>query len=67
MRYLFHNRWRMRYRHFRLAGYPIGSGVIESACKVVVQTRMKQAGMLALRSALLSDRWSLLNAAVRLP
>ena len=73
--YLFHNRWRMRYRHFRLAGYPIGSGVIESACKVVVQERMKQAGMqwsrsgasamLALRSVLLSDRWSLLNTAVR--
>lgn len=75
--YLFHNRWRMRYRHFRHAGCPIGSGVIESACKVVVQARMKQAGMqwsrsgahamLALRSVLLSDRWSLLNAAVRSP
>ena len=49
------------------AGYPIGSGTVESACKVVVQQRMKQAGMrwsrsgaqtmLALRCALLSDRW----------
>ena len=75
VRYLFHHRWRMRYREFRQAGCPIGSGVIESACKVVVQERMKQAGMqwsrtgaqamLALRSVLLSDRWSLLNAAVR--
>lgn len=77
VRYLFHHRWRMRYREFRQAGCPIGSGVIESACKVVVQERMKQAGMqwsrtgaqamLALRSVLLSDRWSLLNAAVRSP
>ncbi len=65
--YLFANRQRMRYRHFRQAGYPIGSGTVESACKVVVQQRMKQAGMrwsrtgaqamLALRCALLSDRW----------
>jgi hypothetical protein len=73
--YLFHNRWRMRYRHFRQAGCPIGSGVIESACKLVVQERMKQPGMqwsrsgaaamLALRSILLSDRWSLITTAVR--
>jgi hypothetical protein len=65
--YLFANRQRMRYRLFRQAGYPIGSGTVESACKVVVQQRMKQAGMrwsrpgaqamLALRSTLLSDRW----------
>lgn len=77
VRYLFHHRWRMRYREFRQAGCPIGSGVIESACKIVVQERMKQAGMqwsrtgahamLALRSVLLSDRWSLLNAAVSSP
>jgi hypothetical protein len=69
--YLFHHRWRMRYREFRLAGCPIGSGTIESACKVVVQQRMKQAGMrwsrsgaqamLALRSTLLSQRWSLVH------
>jgi hypothetical protein len=65
--YLFSNRRRMRYRLFRQAGYPIGSGTVESACKVVVQQRMKQAGMrwsrkgaqamLALRCTLLSDRW----------
>lgn len=65
--YLFHNRQRMRYGTFRRQGYPIGSGTVESACKVVVQQRMKQAGMrwsrsgaqamLALRCALLSDRW----------
>jgi hypothetical protein len=65
--YIFNNRWRMRYKQFRQAGYPIGSGTVESACKLVVQERMKQAGMrwsrdgaqamLALRSVLLSERW----------
>lgn len=71
--YLFAHRWRMRYREFRLAGCPIGSGTVESACKVVVQQRMKQAGMqwsrtgaqamLALRCALLTDHGSLLSPA----
>jgi len=65
--YLFNYRWRMRYQQFREAGYPLGSGAVESACKVVMQERMKQAGMrwsregaqamLALRSVLLSQRW----------
>jgi hypothetical protein len=65
--YIFHNRRRMDYETYRQAGYPIGSGCVESACKLVVQARMKQAGMrwsrpgaqamLALRSVLLSDRW----------
>ncbi len=65
--YIFNNRYRMRYKQFRQAGYPIGSGTVESACKLVMQERMKQAGMrwsrdgaqamLALRSVLLSDRW----------
>ena len=65
--YIFNHRWRMRYQQFREAGYPIGSGTVESACKLVMQERMKQAGMrwsrdgaqamLALRSILLSDRW----------
>ena len=63
--YLFHNRWRMRYHLFRKAGYPIGSGTVESACKLVVQQRLKQSGMrwsrhgaqamLALRATLLSQ------------
>jgi hypothetical protein len=43
--YLFSNRQRCRYRLFRQAGYPIGSGTVESACKVIVQQRLKQAGM----------------------
>lgn len=72
--YLFRNRWRMCYREFRAAGCPIGSGTVESACKLVVQQRMKQAGMrwsrdgaqamLALRSALLSDRWLTVEHAI---
>jgi hypothetical protein len=65
--YVFHNRRRMDYVRYRRAGYPVGSGSVESGCKVVVQERMKQAGMrwsrkgaqamLALRCVLLSDRW----------
>lgn len=65
--YLFRQRKRMRYAYFRQLGLPIGSGTVESACKVVVQARMTQAGMrwsrtgaqamLALRCALLSNRW----------
>ena len=36
---------RMRYQTFEQAGYHIGSGVAEAACKNVVQARFKQAGM----------------------
>jgi len=65
--YFYHHRRRMAYQAFREAGYPVGSGTVESGCKVVVQERMTQAGMrwsrigaqamLALRCLLLSDRW----------
>lgn len=65
--YLLNNRRRMDYARYRQAGYPVGSGSVESGCKVVVGGRMKQAGMrwsrpgaqamLAFRSALLSERW----------
>ena len=58
----------LNYPHFRQQGYPIGSGCVESAHKVVVQSRMKQAGMrwaeanvdpmLALRNLICNDRWS---------
>jgi hypothetical protein len=70
--YLFHNRQRMDYAAYRQAGYPIGSGTIESACKTVVQARMKLASMrwsrggatamLTLRSLSLSHRWHELAA-----
>ena len=65
--YFYRHRRRMTYQTFREAGYPVGSGTVESGCKVVVQERMTGAGMrwsragaqamLALRCLLLSDRW----------
>ena len=61
------NKERMRYSEYRAAGYPIGSGTVESACKRLIGARMKGAGMcwskrgaqgvLTLRAELLSDRW----------
>jgi hypothetical protein len=57
----------LRYPAFRAAGYPIGSGIVESANKVVVEDRLKGSGMhwapqsvdpmLALRTAVCADRW----------
>lgn len=57
----------MDYPHFRKQGFPIGSGSVESGHKVVVQRRMKGAGMrwaeehvdplLALRNAVCNHRW----------
>jgi hypothetical protein len=58
----------MRYADFRAAGYPIGSGAVESANKLVVEARLKRAGMhwalahvnpmLARRTVACSDRWT---------
>jgi len=42
--YYANNRERMRYAHFRAAGYLIGSGVIESGCKQIVTHRLKLPG-----------------------
>jgi hypothetical protein len=57
----------MRYAAFRAQGLPIGSGIVESANKSVVEARLKGAGrrwaegnvnaMLALRGAVCSGRW----------
>jgi hypothetical protein len=57
----------LRYAAFRALGYPIGSGAVESANKLVVEARLKGAGrhrapehvnpLLALRSMACSDRW----------
>lgn len=38
------NRERMRYDQFRAAGYPIGSGTVESGAKNVVHHRMRRPG-----------------------
>lgn len=57
----------MRYAAFRAQGFPLGSGVVESANKLVVEARLKGAGrrwaegnvtpLVALRGALCSARW----------
>jgi len=57
----------LQYPTFRARGYPIGSGIVESANKVVVQDRLKGSGMhwapasvdpmLALRTVVCADRW----------
>jgi hypothetical protein len=38
------NQMRMRYDDFREAGYPIGSGTVESAANKVVHHRMRRPG-----------------------
>jgi hypothetical protein len=57
----------MQYPAYQRQGWPIGSGMVESANKVVVQARLKGAGMhwepthvnpmLTLRTAACSERW----------
>lgn len=72
--YFRRNRHRMRYAALKAKGYPIGSGVVEAACKTLVTQRMKRSGMrwrheggqsiLTFRSLAQSDRfdrgWNLL-------
>ena len=74
--YFRRNRHRMRYAALRAQGLPIGSGVVEAACKTLVTQRMKRSGMrwrhdggqaiLTLRAWAQSDRfnraWNLLAA-----
>jgi hypothetical protein len=65
--YLEKRRAQIAYVQFQAAGYPIGSGIVESANKLVVEVRLKGSGMhwapdnvnpmLALRCALCSGRW----------
>jgi hypothetical protein len=43
--YFRNNRHRMHYQRFAAEGLPIGSGVVEAACKTLVTQRMKQSGM----------------------
>lgn len=57
----------MQYLLFRRAGWPIGSGMVESANKLVVQARLKGTGMrwerknvnpmLVLRNGICNERW----------
>jgi len=65
--YLATRRAHIRYATFVAAGYPIGSGCVESANKLVVEARLKGAGMhwarhnvdplLALRCLIANGRW----------
>lgn len=65
--YLKKRKAHMQYPHFQAQGWPIGSGMVESGNKLVVQARLKGAGMhwaeehvnpmLALRNILCSGRW----------
>ena len=43
--YYLKNRDRMRYKEYRDKGYPIGSGIVEGACKFVIGKRFKGSGM----------------------
>ena len=45
LEYFGENASRMRYPEFTAAGLPVGSGMVEGACKQVVQAREKGAGM----------------------
>jgi hypothetical protein len=47
--YYQNNRQHMRYDEYLAAGYPIGSGVAEGACRHLVKDRLERTGM----------RWSL--------
>lgn len=66
--YLEKRQAQMHYPTYQTQGWPIGSGSVESANKLVVEARLKGAGMhwsrpqvnpmLALRNIVCSDRWS---------
>jgi hypothetical protein len=65
--YLTTNKKHMRYDEYLKSGYPIGSGVVEGACRHVVKDRMELSGMrweiegaqsmLALRTTFLNKNW----------
>lgn len=65
--YLEKRKQHMQYPSFQAQGWPIGSGMVESGNKLVVEVRLKGAGMhwaeqnvnplLTIRNILCSDRW----------
>jgi hypothetical protein len=65
--YYDNNREHMRYDEYLAAGYPIGSGVAEGACRHLVKDRMERTGMrwcldgaraiLHLRALYINDDW----------
>jgi hypothetical protein len=66
--YFERNRDRMKYDEYLAAGYPIGSGVVEGACRHLVKDRMERSGMrwlpsgaqamLDLRATYLNGEWT---------
>ncbi len=68
IRYLSNRMEQLRYAVFQAQRYPIGSGIVESAGKLVVEARLKGSGMhwaprnlnplLALRGRLCSGQWA---------
>ena len=66
--YFENNRQRMCYDEYLEQGYPIGSGVVEGACRNLVKDRMERTGMrwcvagaqaiLDLRAVYLNDDWN---------
>ena len=79
LRYFRRNRHRMRYADTQARNLPIGSGVVEAACKTLVTQRLKRSGMrwrhaggqaiLTLRALMQSSRfdqaWALLSDTYR--
>ncbi len=67
LEYLGKRQEQIRYAEFELLGLPIGSGIVESANKLLVEGRLKGSGMhwarhnvnpmLALRTIAFNDRW----------
>jgi hypothetical protein len=67
LQYLFTRSSQMQYPTYQAAGWPIGSGIVESANKLVVVARLKGAGMhwkrenvnpmLILRNTVCNERW----------
>lgn len=65
--YFYNNKHRMKYNEYMAAGYPIGSGAVEGACKNLVKDRMERTGMgwspnsaqsmLTLRAIYLNGQW----------
>ena len=70
-RYFKNHGHQMNYPLYKRMGFHVGSGVAEGACKHVIQSRFKRAGMrwsrpgaenlLALRSLHVNDKWDLLQ------
>lgn len=76
LKYFIRNKERMQYSYFKENDLHIGSGIIEAACKQLVQLRLKRNGMkwktdgahcvLKLRCMYLSKRWQKVKSMVEL-